>query len=99
MFAHFSRCASEYCDGKLVIYEVERGGAGVTLGLHNRFPNALNITLDCSDSENVISHMGTMVTTVRAAAGAAIVAHHLAPAQAEERWSWTFSLNARMAAS
>ena len=88
-----------YCDGKLIVYEVDRGAAGVSLGVYNKFPNSLMVAVDCSDSENVQSHLGKMHTDVRVAAGECAVAHHLAPLVPEDRWSWTFSLNAKMAAS
>ncbi len=67
----------------------------MTLGLRNRFPNNLSVTLDCSESENVYSHTGSLVATVKVPAGGAMVVHHLLPKNPDENISWTFSLTAR----
>eukprot|EP00047_Mylnosiga_fluctuans_P009313 m.10827 g.10827 ORF g.10827 m.10827 type:complete len:930 (-) comp2562_c0_seq1:53-2842(-) len=88
---------TEYSDGKLTVFEVERGTAGVTLGLRSLFPSPLLVTIDCSESENVLSHLGALRTQVRLAPRQCAIAHHLAPIKPEERWSWTFSMNAKSA--
>ncbi len=75
-----------YSDGKLIVYEVERATAGITLGLHSRFPSPLVATVDCSDSENVRSHLDSLLAKVHLQSGQCVVAHHLAPIRAEDKY-------------
>ncbi len=84
-------------DGKLVVYELDRGAAGATLGVHNKFPTALVVSMDCSGSTNVMSHRGQLAADVRVASGACVAAHHIAPRDPESEWSWMFNLSARKA--
>lgn len=95
MFADCLRAA--YCEGKLIVYEVDRGAAGITLGIQSKFPRALLVTVDCAESANVQSHTGNLKADLTLGPGDCVVAHHLGPVDAAETWSWSFSLNARMA--
>ena len=60
----------------MVAHEVERGN-GVTIGIENRFSLPICVTLDCTKSENVRSHVGQLVVELTVPSHGCLVAQVL----------------------
>ena len=58
--------------------------------MENNSSEALEFTLDCSESKNVMSHRGTLVAIQLIPPNETKVMHHLMPKNAFSAWSWSY---------
>ena len=85
----FGKCA-EYADGKAKLYTRKAGYKGVSFAVENCSHEALEFTLDCSESKNVMSHRGALVAAQIIPPRETKVLHHLMPNNIYSEWSWSY---------
>lgn len=79
-------------DGKLVLHKHRSGYCGLSFVIENKNVFPVTFNLDCSQSENVCSHRGSLVHQLTCPPGEAKVLHHLMPANPEESlWTWAYN--------
>jgi hypothetical protein len=80
-------------DGRVVVYSLERSSTGITLAIENKTPGIrLVATVDCSASQNVVSHRGNLKVVLPIMPDTVAVAHHMGP-RVSETWAWSFKLD------
>lgn len=79
-------------DGKIKLYKLRAGFAGITLMVENNAYVPLVFSLDCAESENVMSNRGELIHEETIAPQKRAIMHHLMPANpAITTWSWSYS--------
>lgn len=79
-------------NGLIKLYKLRAGHSGVSLMVENLHHKSLVFEMDCSKSENVISHRGTLVHKEVIAPNERRVLHHLMPADPTVKsWAWSYS--------
>lgn len=82
---------STFEDGKIKLYKHRTGTGGVTLMVENNHFISLVFALDCTQSENVISHRGDLVHEETIAPNKRVIMHVLMPEKAQDSWAWAYS--------
>lgn len=83
--------ASVFESGKIKLYKHRTGTGGVALMVENNHFVPLVFALDCSGSENVISHRGDLLHEATIAPNQRTIMHVLMPERASESWAWAYS--------
>ena len=78
-------------DKMINLYTYRAGYHGVSLLVENCHHMPLVFTLDCSESENVISHRGTLSHTETVPPHHRVIFHHLMPREHGAAWAWAYS--------
>lgn len=82
----------DFANGALRVYKKKNGYWGVTLAVENlNGESAVTVTMDCSESSNVVSHTGSLVAEVTVPSGETKIVHHLMP---EDLAAWSYSFKA-----
>jgi hypothetical protein len=84
----FGKCKSLE-GGRVKLYTRRAGYSGVSFAVENCCKQAIQFTLDCSDSRNVMSHRGTLRAMQTIPPSETKVLHHLMPEKSFEQWSWS----------
>jgi Ca2+-binding EF-hand superfamily protein len=82
---------STFEDGKIKLYKYRTGTGGVTLMVENNHFVPLVFALDCTQSENVISHRGDLVHEETISPNKCAIMHVLMPEKAQDSWAWAYS--------
>jgi hypothetical protein len=77
--------------GELVVYTHKAGYWGVTVAVENKYTHDMNVKVDCSKSDNLVSSAGELDSTMLVPAGETKICHHLLPKK-QSGWSWAYSM-------
>eukprot|EP00051_Salpingoeca_urceolata_P026064 m.475737 g.475737 ORF g.475737 m.475737 type:complete len:816 (+) comp20398_c0_seq15:196-2643(+) len=82
--------------GKIKVYDLDRGTAGASIAVFNGFDRAVEVTMDCSKSKNIVSHRGSLTATSKVPPQEMRVVHHIAPEDPFEQWAYSYDMSGKL---